>query len=385
MQTPEDSRKRLATAIVEYLDKAVAESLVTSDGAESLEIAKQCISDAFELDLEDEAEVKALSLKPHSLDKVFDVYMATQAKMDGSSSDADKASADTAAAAGPSDEDRQRADAYKAEGNSFVAQKDYKSAIDAYTRAIDLVGDAPVYYGNRAAAYSQNGEHEKAVADAKKALEVDPSYSKGYSRLGLAHFGLGQFKEATEAYESGLALDPGNKVMLASLDSAKAKLAASSPIERSASPAAPAQNAAGSGSGSGPGGFDFASLMNNPALMNMAQSMMANGGLEGLMSNPAVARMAENFRSTGQTPSMADMMSNPELMDMARNLSGSTGAGSNAGNSAASTDTGASSGANSNPLASLMNNPALMNMAQQFMQGNNGSGNNGNGNAGGQQ
>ena len=35
-----------------------------------------------------------------------------------------------------------------------------------------------------AAAYSQNGEYEKAVEDAKFATEVDPAYSKAYSRLG---------------------------------------------------------------------------------------------------------------------------------------------------------------------------------------------------------
>lgn len=35
-----------------------------------------------------------------------------------------------------------------------------------------------------AAAYSQQGDHEKAVGDAQKAIEVDPKYSKAYSRMG---------------------------------------------------------------------------------------------------------------------------------------------------------------------------------------------------------
>ncbi|KAJ1833032.1 Small glutamine-rich tetratricopeptide repeat-containing protein 2 [Coemansia sp. RSA 2711] len=352
MQSSEENNcRRLAMGIVEYLDKAVADGLVTSDGAESLEIAKQCITDAFELDLENQDQVKELSLKPFSLDKVFDVYMATQAKLGAN----DKASAATttattgAAAAVPSDEDRRRADAYKAEGNSFVTQRDYKSAIDAYTKAIELVGDTAVYYGNRAAAYSQSGEHEKAVADAKQALDIDSAYSKGYSRLGLAHFGLGQYQEAADAYEKGLELDPTNKVMLASLESARSKLAAASPAERAAASPTDTQSA----SGSGAGGFDLGSLMNNPALMGMAQNMMANGGLERLMNNP-------------------------ELMNMARNFGGGGSGGSTGGDSAG----GDSTGGGSNPLASLMNNPALMNMARQFMSGgNNNSGNS----SGGQQ
>lgn len=48
----------------------------------------------------------------------------------------------------------------------------------------------------------------------------------------------------------------------------------------------------GGGGGGGGGGMpDIASLMSNPALMGMAQQMMANGGLENLMRNPNVANM----------------------------------------------------------------------------------------------
>ncbi|KAJ2780981.1 Small glutamine-rich tetratricopeptide repeat-containing protein 2 [Coemansia javaensis] len=312
------SHKRLAMGIVEYLDKAVADGLVAGDGAESLEIAKQCIADAFGLDVEDAAQVKELSLKPLSLDKVFDVYTATQAKLGGAK--------EAPEPAGPSDEDRRRADAFKAEGNNLVIEKEYAGAIDAYTRAIALVGDNAVFYGNRAAAYSQTGEHQKAVDDAKKALEIDPAYSKGYSRLGLAYFGLGSYKEAADAYEKGLELDPANPSMLKSLEHARAKIA-ESPEGAAAARDVPSAGSSGGagGLGGGLGGLDLGSLMNNPALMGMAQNMMANGGLERLMSNPAVSQMMNNFRSTGQMPNMSDMLSNPDLMNMAKQFMGGSG------------------------------------------------------------
>lgn len=35
-----------------------------------------------------------------------------------------------------------------------------------------------------AAAYSQMGEHDKAIEDANAALKLDETYSKAYSRLG---------------------------------------------------------------------------------------------------------------------------------------------------------------------------------------------------------
>ena len=55
---------------------------------------------------------------------------------------------------------------------------------------------------------------------------------------------------------------------------------------------------AGAGTGAGAGGMpDLAGMMNNPAMMQMAQQMMANGGLERLMSNPAVANMVSYFKS----------------------------------------------------------------------------------------
>jgi small glutamine-rich tetratricopeptide repeat-containing protein alpha len=64
-----------------------------------------------------------------------------------------------------------------------MSQKLYDSAIEQYTEAIKLDSN-PVYYSNRAAAWGGLGEHAKAVEDAEKAIELDPKFSKAYSRLG---------------------------------------------------------------------------------------------------------------------------------------------------------------------------------------------------------
>ncbi|KAJ1643308.1 Small glutamine-rich tetratricopeptide repeat-containing protein 2 [Coemansia erecta] len=387
MSESEHNRKRLAMGIVEYLEKAVSEGTVSGDGAESLEIAKQCIADAFEINPEDEAQVKELSLKPYSLDKVFDVYLNAQAKMGSAKAESTTegaASTSAAAAAGPSEDDRKCAEELKAEGNALVAKKEYVAAIDAYTKAIELVKDNAVYYGNRAAAYSQNGDHAEAVDDAKKALEIDPSYVRGYSRLGRAYFGLGEFKLAAEAYEKGLQMDPENSVMKSSLESVKARLGSSADASRSAaSTSGEAGSGSNAGAGAGAGGFDLGSMLNNPALMSMAQNMMANGGLERFMSNPAISQLANNYRSSGQMPSMSDLMNNPDLANLARDFSGMAGSSNSAGDQSAQSSGSNSSGsgaAGSNPMASLLNNPALMNMAQQFMRGNNNNNNNNNSN-----
>ncbi len=49
--------------------------------------------------------------------------------------------------------------------------------------------------------------------------------------------------------------------------------------------------AGGAGAGGAGGMPDLAGLMNNPMMMQMAQQMMQNGGLERLMQNPSVANM----------------------------------------------------------------------------------------------
>ena len=52
----------------------------------------------------------------------------------------------------------------------------------------------------------------------------------------------------------------------------------------------------GAGGGAGGGGMpDLASLMNNPMMMQMAQQMMSNGGLERMMQNPNIANMVRNW------------------------------------------------------------------------------------------
>jgi small glutamine-rich tetratricopeptide repeat-containing protein alpha len=95
----------------------------------------------------------------------------------------------------------------------------------------------------------------------------------------------------------------------------------------------------GGGDAGGAGGMpDIASLMNNPAMMQMAQQMMANGGMDRLMSNPTVANMVsciksilsygvallilsvlyqmDRVNSGGNLPSMEELMGNPELQEL---------------------------------------------------------------------
>ena len=117
-----------------------------------------------------------------------------------------------------------KAEALKNEGNKYMSAKDYGAALDSYTKAIEIYSCSPVFYSNRAAAFSQIGQHDEAIADAQKAAEIDPNFGKAYSRLGHALFASGRFEEAVQAYEKGVEVDPSNKLMKSGLDASKAKL-----------------------------------------------------------------------------------------------------------------------------------------------------------------
>ena len=85
---------------------------------------------------------------------------------------------------GPSPEDKAQAEKAKQTGNAQMSTKDFDAAIESYDRAIALDPTNPVYFSNRAAAYSSKGDHLAAVGDAEQALAVDPKFVKAYHRLG---------------------------------------------------------------------------------------------------------------------------------------------------------------------------------------------------------
>lgn len=87
----------------------------------------------------------------------------------------------------------------------------FDKAVEEYSKAIGLDGNNHVYYSNRSNAYVQLKRYEEALADANKAVQLDPKWPRGYGRKGVALFFLGRYAEARDAYEEGLKVEPGNE------------------------------------------------------------------------------------------------------------------------------------------------------------------------------
>jgi tetratricopeptide (TPR) repeat protein len=127
-----------------------------------------------------------------------------------------------------------QAETLKSQGNAHMQKKEYGAALDCYTQALKLSPSGPqshVYFSNRAAALLSMKRFDQAILDSERALALQPTYGKAHARLGLAHFLLGDYIHAMEAYTVALKYEPDNKSSQSYLEKAAKKLAAAHPEE----------------------------------------------------------------------------------------------------------------------------------------------------------
>ncbi|MCJ1245022.1 hypothetical protein MMC30_002223 [Trapelia coarctata] len=344
MASTSDSKKRLALAIIDFLSTSLKDGTLTSEDAESIEVAQSCIADTFHVDPSDKAAMQD-AIGGQSLLSIYGVYE----KLKGKSAAPASGSASTSTPKSSSTEINPEAEAFKSKGNSAMAAKDYKSAIELYSKALNISPLNPIYLSNRAAAYSASGKHAEASTDAEMAVAADPKYTKAWSRLGLARFALGDAKGSMEAYQKGIEYEGngGSDAMKKGFETARKKVEDEkydATFDDSAEETS--RGAAGGpegmpdlsslagmfgGGGRGGGGPDLSSIMSNPMFASMAQNLMSNPDMmNNLMSNPRLRQMAESFggggggegRGGGGMPDIASLMQDPSVAEMARNLMG---------------------------------------------------------------
>ncbi|KUJ21035.1 TPR-like protein [Mollisia scopiformis] len=92
------------------------------------------------------------------------------------------------------------AEAFKAAGNKFYKAKEYKKAIEEYTKAVEAQPTSATYLSNRAAAYISNGQYINALDDCTRADELDPQNPKILLRLARIYTSLGRPQDALDTY-----------------------------------------------------------------------------------------------------------------------------------------------------------------------------------------
>ncbi|KAM3583612.1 Small glutamine-rich tetratricopeptide repeat-containing protein 2 [Umbelopsis sp. WA50703] len=78
-----DNKKALVYSIIEFLEKSCKDGSVKEDNVEGIEVAIQCLGDAFEVDPSDPEQQSKYSTKPATLQNIFDVYLKTKSGKKG--------------------------------------------------------------------------------------------------------------------------------------------------------------------------------------------------------------------------------------------------------------------------------------------------------------
>lgn len=269
-----------AAAICLYLEG----EKIRMEGDDDLECYADCISLAI-------GHIKqAYELKDNDISSAPSLMLVEQAEMDSIT-----------------EEEKQLAETFKQEGNSFLAAKKYEEALERYNEAIKIMPKNAIFWSNKAACFLALEDWDKAIMASKNAIKYDSKYAKGYGRLATALQSKGDIDASLESFMKALSLDPSNSTYQKTIDQLKSKK--SKPINNS-----PRSMSSDAGAG-GFGGLDFASLMKNPDIMKMANEMMSNpDAMKSMMNNPQMGQMMKNMMGSSNAEEEAHEESEEEAV-----------------------------------------------------------------------
>lgn len=103
----------------------------------------------------------------------------------------------------------EQAEQLKQDGNLYFKKNRLGAAIDAYTEAITLCPNVPVYWTNRALCHRKRNEWARVEEDSQRAVQLDSKSFKGHYMLGLALLQRQKYAEGIKALERALDLGRG--------------------------------------------------------------------------------------------------------------------------------------------------------------------------------
>lgn len=131
------------------------------------------------------------------------------------------------------EERRDEANKFKLQGNDFFKAGKFAEARKPYEQAIDYLQEDGTKEGkdlllslylNAAAVYTKLGEFKKAVEAATKALDINMHSAKAYFRRAQAEIAFGQLEEAAADLKLALEIEPNDDALKKELVSVKTKI-----------------------------------------------------------------------------------------------------------------------------------------------------------------
>ncbi len=102
--------------------------------------------------------------------------------------------------------------AYNNRGYAFSDLGEHRRAIEDYDQALRLDPDNALAYNNRGYAYDDLGEYRRAILDYDKALRLDPGYADAYQNRGVSYENLGDYERAARDWEQAIGIDGASRV-----------------------------------------------------------------------------------------------------------------------------------------------------------------------------
>ncbi|KAK3591065.1 hypothetical protein CHS0354_005454 [Potamilus streckersoni] len=99
-------------------------------------------------------------------------------------------------------------------GNAEFRQGNYETAVEHYTKALDIFRNSTALWTNRAMAYIRLQKYEEALNDCDWALKVQENCVKAHIHKGKAYMGLKQYDKARKCYKQALEIDPKKELLI---------------------------------------------------------------------------------------------------------------------------------------------------------------------------
>lgn len=93
---------------------------------------------------------------------------------------------------------------WKDKGNEEFKKGNHAAAIEYYTYATEMDPNNAIFFTNRSTAYFKMQKFDKSLRDAEKSVKKDPSWAKGYYRMGMALMELNEPAQAHAAFEKAI-------------------------------------------------------------------------------------------------------------------------------------------------------------------------------------
>lgn len=99
-------------------------------------------------------------------------------------------------------------DALLQEGARLIKKEQYENAIETLTDAIQTAPNFAEGHNQRAIAYFMLEKWDKSIDDCERAIALNPYHFGAFAGLGHCHLRLGHLRQAIDAYQRALQINP---------------------------------------------------------------------------------------------------------------------------------------------------------------------------------